>query len=176
MEWRGKMLTSLVSLVSLFGTGSRILSHSLALTGQYMRRSRNLLNWSRSRGLVNMSAICSKVKMCSMVIHLEMTCERKWWRRTDRCFVRRQVLWLVAISMQLLLSSKTRHLIIGVEWLNRNFLDFNSFNKSRTEITSGSNEDNAIYPASVVLNKIRDCILEAHKSGQLAYITTKPDW
>ena len=81
---------------------------------QRMRVFRKCSYCARGNALVNISAICCFVEICSMVMVLLTTCERKWWSRTDKCLVRGRVLWLVAISIQLLLSSKVRHSTRGV--------------------------------------------------------------
>ena len=145
----GSRKFSLWPVIGLFGSCK--FSHSLVSTDQPISRLHNLRNWSCARGLVNISAICSKVEICSMEMVSSIIWERKWCKQTERCFVRGRVLWLVAISIQLLLSLKVWHLTTGIKWLNQNFRDLSSFSRFNTEITSRNEEDSAIYSASVVL-------------------------
>ena len=131
-------------------------------------------NWSRGSGLVKISPSCSLVDMWLIHIVLATTCERKWCNRTDKCFVRGRVRWLVAISMQLLLSSKTLHFICGISELKTKPLSLSSRKRFITAMTSRKAVESAMYSASVVLRAMRLCILEAHIIGHPAYRITYP--
>ena len=145
----------------------------LRLVFQPISRSRSFTNWSSGNGLVNMSAICSFVEICPMFIVFPMW-ERKWCRRTDRCLVLGLLLWLVAISMQLLLSSKVLHRTVGRDGCNLKPFRLSSFMRFITAITSLNALDSAMYSASVVLSAIKDCIELFQIMGHPAYIMTYP--
>ena len=100
--------------------------------------------------------------------------ERKWCRRTDRCFVRGRILWFVAISMQLFLSSKVLHLKLEVPaWITKP-CPSSSYRRLMIAIMLRSAEDNAIYSASVVDSATSFCMELFHRIVHPAYIMTKP--
>ena len=101
-----------------------------------MSGSLSFSNCGLARGLVKISAICSFVEMCSTVIVFFTMWERKWWSLMHRCLVRGLVLWVFAILTQLILSSKVRHLTIGVDpWIGKPY-DFRSSSRCIIAITS----------------------------------------
>ena len=116
-----------------------------------------LLKAGFGRGFVNRSAIWFFVEICSMEMVLFTTWERKWCRRIERCLVRGRLRWLVASLMQLMLSSKVRHWMVGVSLWMSNWNCFNSCNKWMMLMTSRRAVDRAMYSASVVLKAIKLC-------------------
>ena len=139
---------------------------------QFISLSRKYMNCCLGNGLVNISAICSVVDTCSIVIVLFTTWCLKWCSRTDRCLVWARVLWLVAISIHDRLSSKVRQVIRGVGLYSLKFLSFNSSIMFMIPITSRNAVDRAIYSASVVDKAIRGCFFEAYTMGHPAYMMT----
>ena len=130
--------------------------------------SRNLTNCTNGRGFVRMSAICSCVDMCSIVIRFDATHERKWCNRIDRCFVLGRVWWLVAISIQLLLSLKVLQTTFGVLLWTGNFFPSSSLSKWIIAMTCRNAEDKAIYSDFVVLRAIKVCMDDFHRIGHPA--------
>ena len=145
-------------------------SHSLSDGSglQPMSREQSLENWMAGKGLVKISAIWLAVLTCWIIIVLLTTWCRKWWSLTDKCLVRGRVLWSVATWIQLLLSSKTRHMTLGWEVLRGNPRVFNSFKRLIMAMTSRRAVESAIYSASVVLNAMRGYILDAQTIGHPA--------
>ena len=93
---------------------------------------------------------------------------------TDKCLELDRALRSVEISMELLLSSKTLHITIGAVLGIGNFCDWSSDSKLLIDITSWSDEERAIYDASVLLSAIKGCILDDHIIGQPANMMTYP--
>ena len=147
-------------------------SHSLVMPSgaQDISCSHSLLNCILGNGFVKMSAIWFLVDMCSLLIVLLMTWDLKWCNLKERCLVLGLVLWLVAILMQLILSSKVLQVILGVTLWMWKPCCYSSSNKLTIPITSLSADDRAIYSASVVLSTIRGFILLFHINGHPAYV------
>ena len=135
------------SLSEMFGNKS----HPIILSRRYW-------NCFRTSGFVKISPSCCVVLICSIVIDLSTILDLKWCSRTDRCFVLALVLWLVAISIQDLLSSKVLHTILGVAEHIWNWCRRNSSIKCIIFITSRSAVESAIYSASVVDNAMSGCM------------------
>ena len=144
-------------------------------TYQCINFLRNFTNCGLGKGLVNISAVCSFVEICSIQIVLFITYDRKWWSLMDKCLVRGLVLWFVAIFRQLMLSSNVLHTIFGVNLCMVIPLASNSRNKWMTAITSLNAVDKAIYSASVVLRAMSDCNFDFHINGHPAYEIQYPD-
>ena len=139
-----------------------------------MRPWRSLQNCGLASGFVKMSANWLSIWMYSIPMVLSTTWDRKWCSRIEKCLVRGRVRWFVASLMQLMLPSKVRHLIFGVEWCIGKPLDFKSGIKLIILITERRAKDKATYSASIVLSAVINCIELFHSKGQPAYMTTNP--
>ena len=74
----------------------------------------NFSNWFMGNSFVKISVTCSFVDICSIRMVYFKTCDLKLCNLTDKCLVHAPVFWLVAIPMQLLLSSKIFYFTLGV--------------------------------------------------------------
>ena len=157
---------SILSQLSFYNEDILSLPHDVRAGTQDINWFLSFSDWSLGNRFVKISATCSLVKICSIWMVLFTSCDLKWCNLTDKCLIRANFLWLVAISMQLLLYSKTFHITVGSVLGIWKFCDWSSDSKLLIAITSISSAESAMYSASVVLSDIKGCILDDHTIGQ----------